>query len=269
MNIILDYHIYKSRSHSTSNILREPIVLIHGLGGNHNIFKKQIDSYREQYDVLAINLPGHGDSPHTLSFDRPFTFDVAVHTIIKTMDKLHIKKAHFVGISLGSIVLHHILQKEPGRVKSAVLGGGVTEFSPFAKTLLGLGGLVKKISPHMWLYTLFAHIMMPKKNHKVSRGFFIREAMKMKREDFLSWYNLMHDVRSTYNDVQKNSKNIPKFYISGAEDHLFIDAILFDTYTDPSAQHLVIDECGHVCNIEKPKEFNEASLAFIDKHKST
>lgn len=39
--------------------------------------------------------------------------------------------------------------------------------------------------PHSVLYNLFAIVMMPKKNHKQSRQLFVKQAKKMKRNDFI------------------------------------------------------------------------------------
>ena len=43
-----------------SGINNEWVVFIHGLGGNRNAFKKQIDDYKEKYNLLLIDLHGHG-----------------------------------------------------------------------------------------------------------------------------------------------------------------------------------------------------------------
>ncbi|MBN8209085.1 alpha/beta hydrolase [Bacillus sp. NTK071] len=261
---MLDYHYYES-----NGSCKEPIILLHGLGGNYGIFNKQIAEYKKEFDVLAINLPGHGKSPDTSSYQSPFSTNLVVNEVLTTMNKLNIEKAHVVGISLGSVVIHHMLQRAPDRVKSAVLGGCITRFTPLSLFLLHTGSLVKGFVPHMWLYKLFAHIMMPKSNHASSRRIFIREAAKMKRSNFLAWYKLAHEVRTTYKNVQKNSADIAKLYITGEEDHLFVKPLVRDTMNDESAQHLIIENCGHVCNVEKPRNFNTASIAFIRKNSSS
>ncbi|WP_377890195.1 alpha/beta fold hydrolase [Alkalihalobacillus sp. R86527] len=260
---MLDYKYYKCNDNHN-----ETIVLLHGLGGNYGIFSKQIAAFKKQFHVLAINLPGHGKSPSTSNYETSFNKELVVDELLKTFDKLKIDKAHLVGISLGSVVVHHMLQRTPEKVKSAVLGGAITRFTPLATFLLLAGSAVKRFVPYMWLYKLFAYIMMPKANHAVSRKMFIREAVKMNRNDFLAWYGLAFTVKETYADVQEKGKSIPKLYISGEEDHLFVEPLLEDTKSDNRARHLVLEECGHVCNVEKPREFNAASLEFFNKHRS-
>jgi pimeloyl-ACP methyl ester carboxylesterase len=257
---MLDYKFYKREG------IKDTIVLLHGMGGNSKIFYKQIDAYREYFHVLAIHLPGHGESPDIQDFKSPFSYDVVVDEIIKTLDSLCIGKAHFIGISLGSIVIHHILQTQPSRVKSAVLGGVITRFNALSKILFQMGNTIKNFVPFMWIYRIFAHIMMPKVNHKQSRRIFIEEAKKMKRENFLSWFKVIGKANEAYQGVQAKSGNVPKLYISGQEDHLFVHKLLKDIKGDKSAEVLIIEKCGHVCNIEKPIEFNEATLRFLMAH---
>ncbi|MCD8508474.1 MAG: alpha/beta hydrolase [Bacillus sp. (in: Bacteria)] len=253
---MLDYHFFQ-------NIGKDCIVLLHGIGGNSNIFYKQLGEYKKEFSVLCINLPGHGDSPNISEYDSEFSFDLVTREIFKTMDGLNIKNAHFVGISLGSVVLHNILQYNPVRVKSAVLGGAVTRFNRIGKIFLTAGNMIKDVTPHMVIYKLFANIMMPKKNHARSRKFFIQEAKKMKHANFISWYKIIRNLDTTYSMVQEIGKDVKKLYISGREDHLFLDSLKNDIAGDDNARLIVLEDCGHVCNIEKGDEFNEASLEFL------
>ncbi|MED1562618.1 beta-ketoadipate enol-lactone hydrolase [Alkalihalobacillus alcalophilus ATCC 27647 = CGMCC 1.3604] len=241
------------------------IVLIHGLGGNSSIFKYQLDSFKQHFNVITIELPGHGTSPNTDSYQEPFTIQIAAQEVLKTLDHLKIKEAHFVGVSLGTIVIHQLLTDAPKRVKSVVMAGALTRFNPLSRSLLTLGNAVKSFTPHLWIYKLFAHIMMPKKNHKRSRDIFIREATKMKRSDFLGWYNIVAKVESIYKGSLKIPNTIEKLYVSGSEDHLFLKPLLEDLKKDLYAKKFVINHCGHVCNIEKHREFNDVSIDFLQK----
>lgn len=247
------------------NNKEEYVVLLHGMGGNSNIFYKQLKAYKEDFNVIAIHLPGHGNSPHIHSYDEPFSFNLVAKEVKKLLHSLNIYQAHFVGISLGSIMIHSILQNYPGLVKSAVLGGAITRFTPVSKALFTWGYLLKNITPHMWLYRFFARIMMPKENHKKSRDIFINEAKNMDRNDFLGWFKIVKHVEQTHQYIKKKAKGIPRLYISGREDHLFINPLKNDIKGDHDAELTILEQCGHVCNIEKGEEFNTLSLNFIKR----
>ncbi|MYL33643.1 alpha/beta fold hydrolase [Pontibacillus yanchengensis] len=255
--------------HNTRQRNREDVVLLHGIGGSSRIFHKQVDAYMKEYNVISLHLPGHGTSPKTTSYKNTFNFTLVASEVHKTLQHININQAHFVGISLGSIIINKLMNHYPSIVKSAVMGGSITRFSPLSKLLLNTGNLIKHITPYIWLYHLFAYIMMPKSNHKVSRTMFIKEAKKMRREDFLQWYKNFLDFHNK--PVQcfgKKARIIPKLYISGKEDHLFVKLLKRDLRGVKNTTLEIIKDCGHVCNIEKSEEFNRLSLAFLNKNKT-
>ncbi len=59
-----------------------------------------------------------------------------------------------------------------------VLGGAVTRLDARSQALVKAGNLCKNIIPYMWLYGLFAYIVMPQKAQKESRLLFVNEAKK-------------------------------------------------------------------------------------------
>ncbi|MFK4997382.1 alpha/beta fold hydrolase [Bacillus sp. N9] len=98
--------------------------------------------------------------------------------VIEVMDHLRIKTSHFIGISLGTIVIQTIVQTYPERVSSQILGGAVIKLDIRTKLLVMIANLVKHIVPYMLLYKLYAWILMPHENHKESRLAFITQAKK-------------------------------------------------------------------------------------------
>ncbi|WP_243387361.1 alpha/beta fold hydrolase [Bacillus kexueae] len=252
---MLEYKVFEGPS-------SEYLVLIHGFGGNCSIFHKQIRFFQKYFNVVTIHLPGHGKSPSPDQYNQPFSFNLAARECIRILDHLRIEKAHFLTISLGSVIVHCLMNHYPERVKSAVLGGAITRLTWTSKTLVACGKVVKSFTPHIWLYKLFAHIIMPRKNHHHSREMFVKAAQKMKRKDFLAWFHLVNDVQSTF-VINEKTKAIPKLYLSGREDHLFVNAIQKDVQSDDNAQMIVIEKCGHVCNVDKADEFNQHALSFL------
>lgn len=241
----------------------EPVILIHGIGGNHRIFYKQLKEYSKYFQVIAIDLLGHGKSPGIDRNKKP-TFEENVDKVVELMDHLQIEKAHFVGVSLGSIIIHQLLKSNSERVKSATFAGGITTVNIVPKTILLLGFAIRKNIPYMWLYTFFAHILMPKKNHEQSRIVFIKEAKTLGQFHFTYWLKILRYCDQIYNQIEENI--VPKLYISGSEDHMFYHTLKKDIQKDAYSTISVIENCGHVCNIERSDIFNEQSINFIQKH---
>ena len=241
------------------------VVFVHGAGGSSAIWFRQIRAYQQKYNVLLLDLRGHGKS-NTLveSFTKGrYSFDKVSKDIIQVMEHNNIASAHFVGISLGTIIIRNIAELSPKRVTSMVLGGAITRFNTRSNTLVYLGNTFKHIVPYMWLYRLFAFIMMPKKRHKESRLLFVREAKRLCQKEFLRWFKLAMDVNPLMRHFKEKEINIPILYIMGQEDHMFLGPVKEMVKKHRNSFLNTIKQCGHVCNVENPKLFNQHSLDFI------
>ena len=115
----------------------EWVTFIHGAGGSSSIWYKQLRDFKKDYNVLLIDLRGHGKSKNkTYEQLRNYTFDIISDEVIDVLDFLKIKQTHFVGISLGSLIIRNFANLYPERVTSCVLGGMITKINFFSKVLL-------------------------------------------------------------------------------------------------------------------------------------
>ena len=251
---------------------RDWVVFIHGAGGSSAIWFKQIRAYREHFNVLLVDLRGHGKSREMSTMKRyykeKYTFKTVTQDVIEVLNKEKIDKAHFVGVSLGTIIIRTLAEYEPDRIQSAVLCGAITRMNVRSRILVWLGHMFKKVVPFMWLYSLFAWIIMPKKNHQESRLLFVKEAKQLARKEFLKWFHLTYDVNPLLRYFKETEMQSPTLYVMGSEDHMFLPTVRKMIADFERSELCVIPDCGHVCNIEKPDEFNEHSLEFLKRQAS-
>ena len=106
------------------------------------------------------------------------------------MDHNKIKKSHFVGISLGSILIQKMLFKYQNRVEKIGLGGAILNLNLQSRVLDVYGKFNSKYFPFIWIYTFFAYVIMPYRNHRKSRAFLFSEAKKLSQKEFKRWYKL-------------------------------------------------------------------------------
>lgn len=254
----LNHKIIKNNEHN------EWLVFLHGLGGNHNIFYKQVEYFSKEFNLLLIDLPGHGESMGTFGKE---TLTKSIEKINDLLVYLGIDKAHFMAVSLGTIVLQKFTLCYPEKINAIVLAGAVDKWKKWGYYLakMAIYEPIKAITPYMLEYRLFAFILMPKNAHKKSRDIFIREAYKLGKRDYFNWVEMGMQSNKIYKQIDVSNNQIPKLYISGREDFMFLPGILPHVEKEANSDIYIIDSCGHVCNIEKADEFNKVAMEFLLK----
>ena len=253
---------YYSYPHKTS---QKWVTFVHGAGGSSSIWYKQVRDFKKHFNVLILDLRGHGNSKPKLkdTFNPKYTFDAITNDIVEVIDYLKIKKSHFVGISLGTILIRNLAEKRPDLVESMIMGGAIIKMNFRSQVLMKVGNIFKSVVPYMMLYKLFAFIIMPKKNHKKSRLLFVNEAKKLYQKEFLRWFKLTSEINPLLRFFRTKDINIPTFYVMGAEDHLFLPSIKRIVNIHKTSSLFVVDNCGHVVNVEQPEQFNNQTINFI------
>jgi len=219
------------------------VTFVHGAGGSSTIWFKQIRSFRAQFNVLVLDLRGHGNSKPLLkdAFNKKYTFDSITNDIVEVINHLKIEKSHYVGISLGTILIRNLAEKHPDRVQSMIMGGAIMKLNFRSQVLMKLGVVFKSVVPYMLLYKFFAFVIMPRKNHKNSR-LLINPLLRFFRAK---------DIK------------IPTLYVMGEEDHLFLPSIKSIVTKHIQSSLFVVKNCGHVVNVEQPDLFNNETIKFI------
>ena len=256
---------YKTYDHPDST---EWVTFIHGAGGSSSIWYKQVKEFKAHFNVLLIDLRGHGKSQEIFEryFSNEYNFENISLDVIEVLDHLKIKQSHFVGISLGTILIRTICELAPDRVKSLVMGGAVTRLNIRSKMLVVLGNATKKFIPYMWLYKLFAWIIMPRKRNQESRILFANQAKKLCQKEFVRWFGLTYKMNPLLRYFNENDTQFPTLYIMGDEDYMFLPQVMQLVRNHANSSLQIVPDCGHVCNVEQPDYFNNTAINFITSH---
>ncbi len=103
-----------------------PVVLLHGLGGNAESWRPQLDALARDHRVLAWEMPGYGRSPAL----PEMTFAAVGDALAALLDAEGCDAAHLVGHSLGAMVAQEFALARPARVRSLALLAGSGRFGP-------------------------------------------------------------------------------------------------------------------------------------------
>jgi pimeloyl-ACP methyl ester carboxylesterase len=128
------------------------MVLIHGIGSTWRVWKPVLEPLEARHEVLALSLPGYGESP---PLDREPTVPALVDAVEQEMDEAGFETAHIVGNSLGGWITAELAARGRARTAVAIDAAGLWTRKELAFSSLSLDNTIvatRRIAP-------FAHVL--------------------------------------------------------------------------------------------------------------
>ncbi len=110
-----------------------PVVLIHGLAGDHTAWLPQLPLLAKRYRTIAFDNRGAGRSTQR---DEPVSTQELAQDTLGLMDALGVERAHVVGRSMGGAVAQHMALLAPERVQSLALLASFARLDPVGRRVL-------------------------------------------------------------------------------------------------------------------------------------
>ncbi|WP_216825458.1 alpha/beta fold hydrolase [Kiloniella sp. EL199] len=98
----------------------DPLVFVHGYLGGAKAWEDQVQAFRQDFDVIAPELPGYGAS---YAKEASSSIDGYANQILKFLTKIDVQKFHLVGHSMGGMIAQHITKMAPDRVDHLICYG--------------------------------------------------------------------------------------------------------------------------------------------------
>lgn len=109
------------------------ILFIHGFASSTYTFQRLIPLFKDNYSIIAINLPGFGKSEKSKTYQYSFTNYASL--IGECLDYFNLREVFIAGHSMGGQIALYFAKMAPDRIKKLVL--------------LGSSGYLKKAKPHL------------------------------------------------------------------------------------------------------------------------
>lgn len=249
----------------------EWIVFIHGAGGSSNVWFRQVRTFACRYNLLLIDLRGHGLSviknqsyPSGSDPIENYTFRKLAADVIEVLDALSLKNCHFIGLSLGTIIIREIAEHDRAYVRSMVLAGAILKLNKRIRLLSRAANLCKRIVPYMVLYKFYAHLIMPRPAQQTSRQLFIENALRITHNEFLNWMTLNRNLDQLLR-IYSAETSVPTLYVMGENDYVFLSQVRIQLHESHRNSYLhIIPGAGHVCNIDRSDAFNAVTQSFLE-----
>ena len=240
-----------------------PIVLIHGYPFNRSLWTEQIPALSDSYRVIAPDLRGFGDSDAS---QDPSTMNSLAADVALLMDHLEIPRATIGGLSMGGYVALAFYKQFASRVRALVLADTRAQADTEEAKQTRAQQAEKALSEGM---AGIADAMLPKlltpetvsKRPEIVK--FIRDMMlKTKPEGAAAALRGMAERNDQTELLPKIS--VPTLIVVGAEDAITPVADSEKMHHAIRGSRLVVlDHAGHVSNVERPQQFNDALLHFL------
>ena len=243
----------------------EWMVFIHGAGGSSVTWKHQVRAFEPYFNLLLLDLRDHGESKNIYPAYRSYNFDLVTDDVIRTLDHLGIERAHFMSLSLGSIILQRLDNFRPDLIISMIMAGGVFKTDWKIKAFAHSGKFLSYFVPFRWIYDSFIIIVMPRKNHAKSRYMYRTQSKKLAPGEFLKWLGLYKDFFSVVRRFYEKELIHPSLLVMGSQDHVFLESARRFANKHPKADLAVMEGRGHLCNLEDREGFNRIVLEWMGK----
>jgi 3-oxoadipate enol-lactonase len=240
-----------------------PIVLIHGYPFNRSLWNEQTEALNSKYRVVAPDLRGFGESD---SSEGTATMARMAEDVAALMDALAIEQAVIGGLSMGGYVALAFARIFPARVKALVLAdtraqadteeGKQTRHQQAEKALSeGMAGIADAMLPK-----LLTPETVSKRPELVKR---VRDMMLKTKPDGAAAALLGMAERDDQTEFI-SSIRVPALILVGREDAItpVADSEKMQSRIEGS-RLVVIENAGHVSNLEQTEQFNDALLGFL------
>jgi 3-oxoadipate enol-lactonase len=250
----------------------EPLILIPFLAADHACYAFQVAEYAKHFTCISLDLRGTGetDKPEGVYFTELFADDVAAF-----MQALGIGKAHVFGLSLGAATGMWLAAKYPDQVQSLSLHSGWPKTDPFLKTVIeGFQVAAKALEsvPQMTIRAIFPWCFTPelyadKPEYIQALADFVLSRPAQPLDAFVQQSNAVmgHDAEAQLGRITAPTQITFGRY-DMATSTRFADRMMGSIR---DSELLIFEGCAHAPIYEKVEEFNEKTLAFMQRQAAT
>jgi pimeloyl-ACP methyl ester carboxylesterase len=264
----LEFHSVRTRIGTISTLRAgtgDPVVALHGLGGTKISFLPTTAALADRYRIIAADLPGFGDSvkPLGAAYDAAYF----ARAVVALLDALELDRVHLIGNSMGG-------RRYPDRLRRLVLLSSSLAWRrerPWA-------GLVRALRPELGLLQLAPRGLVEGIVRRVIPGGgsgwaaagvdeFLRAYLTPRGR--AAFYAAARHIYLEEPDGDEGfwprlrSLRAPTLWIWGRQDRLVPVAFARHvTEALPNAEHVELD-CGHVPQLERPRETHAAIAHFL------
>ena len=224
----------------------EKIYMLHGfMGTARTHFSNQIAYFEDRYELVLLDLPGHGDSTTEPSYNY---IDDTLHYLYSIIEEKG--EGYILGLSLGASLAIHIALRKPELVKGVILTG----YSPHIPE--ELNEIMEKQNDY------FLHI--EENDEEIAQHFLQMHGGKWKETIQRVLHTMTYHYPAVTNeDLQSLTR--PILVLNGSHDVHEVESVAYIKKSNPEIEVGLLPNAGHTANIDEPDGFNSTVQKFLDR----
>ncbi len=243
------------------------IIFIHGFPLNKTMWRNQVEALKETYRVITYDVRGHGTSNNGTD---NFSIDLFVNDLIGLMDALEIDKTILCGISMGGYIALKAIENHPKRFKALILcdtssAADLPETITHRMRTIEImeEGTVGKYADES-LKKLFADDTYSKSSALVET---VRQMIvNTSKPSLCKTLRALAEREESWSKLREIK--VPVLIMVGREDKITPPAEAKFIHEKVKGSHLqIIENAGHLSNMEHPVEFNDHLKKFLSSIK--
>lgn len=239
------------------------IIFIHGFPFNKSTWSRQLDELKQDYRVIAYDVRGHGNSD---AGPVDFSIELFVNDLIEFMNVLEIKQSVLCGLSMGGYITLKAIENFPDRFQAIVLchTNCIADSAETREKRMKTIESIKENGVEHYagesLKNLFAAESFTTRKDEIAT---IREIITNASVESLS--QTLHALAGRQETCSKLPEiTVPVLIMVGKEDKLTPPSASQSMHEKIKGSVLrIIDQAGHLSNMENPVDFNAQLLDFM------
>lgn len=244
------------------------IILIHGFPFNKSMWNEQMELLTENYRVIAYDVRGFGNSE---AGTDDFSIELFVSDLLGLMDALKIEKAMLCGLSMGGYIALNAIENYPKRFNALILcDTNCVADTPEAveKRMVTIEKIDKfgvELYANESIKNLFAPISFVTNQEKIA---VVKEMiMKTSVQSLSATLLALTRRKETCNKLA--DIKVPVLILVGEDDKITPPVVARQMHKNIKGSILnVIENAGHLSNIENSYEFNICLEKFVSSVRS-
>lgn len=252
------------------------LMLLHGFTGDLHTWDRFVPTFARTYRTITVDLIGHGGTDAPADPER-YRMERCIEDLDAVLEVLGVDRVNLLGYSMGGRVAMHVAAAMPEKVSTLVLESaspGIADEAERAARVVSDEALADAIERDGVPAFVERWERLPMFTTQEQLPEEVRRAVREQRLRNKA-VGLANSLRGMGAGVQRSlmdvlaGLSIPTLLIAGESDEKYSAMMRDMAAIMPNARVVIYPGVGHTVHLERPVEFENTVVKFLDEHRKT